>query len=346
MEALKAVDCTLVFFSDLNIQLGKIDEWLSRRNSEFEFYVNLYDAIVSGKSLSTIVAEHEEKGEKRAITAGFYGMAVIARSYGEFHFSTKHEADLELAQYAKRHNAMAVISDDTDFLIFEGPWRLWSAQQIQIGSARQLKTLEYNRFGIKNTLSLTKHQLPLFATLLGNDFTKTYFNELTKFYHQIGGPRFRFQNVARFIHKMNNQNVHSPHVSDANVRRIVEMMCGRANPEMEQLIKSSINSYNTDFLPAIPCDPIEAKLLHTNMYRPYMGNLGLIHGMTMPFYDLRGVVSEHWNLPKLLTQWIKRRKGIVMKDCDSISSFTLLAKRNFYEKYLSHVETLERPNCK
>lgn len=344
LEAFNAVGCSLVFFSDLNIQIGKIDEWLSRRNNEFDFYTNLYDSIIGGKSLSAIVAELEEKGEKRAITAGFYGMAVIAHKYGEFYFSTKHEADLELAQYAKHHGAMAIISDDTDFLIFEGSWRLWSAQNIHISSTNRLETLEYNRFGITNILSLTSHQLPLFATLIGNDFTKTYFNELSNFYHQIGAARSKFRNVARYIQRLRNQNVHSPCVSDENVRRIVELMCGRANQEIEELIKSSINSYNTEFLPSVPPDPIEAKLLHTNMYRPYMGNLGLIHGLTLPFYDLRGYASEHTNLPTLLTSWIKRRKGIVVKD--STGSFTLLAKRSPHEKYMAHEETLTPPNCK
>lgn len=344
LDALKTIDCALVFFSDLNIQMDKIDEWLSRRNNEFEFYTNLYESIAGGKSLSTIVAEHEEKGERRAITAGFYGMAVIAHSYGEFFFSTKHEADLELAQYAKHHDAMAILSDDTDFLIFEGSWRLWSAQNIRISSTKQLKTLEYNPYALKNTLSLTAHQLPLFATLIGNDFTKTHFNELTNFYHRIGAARSRFRNVARFIHKMRNQHVKNSCISDTNVRRIVELMCGCANQEIEQLIKSSINSYNTDFMPSIPTDPIEAKLLHTNMYRPYMGNLGLIHGLTLPFYDLRGCASEQTNLPKLLTDWIKRRKGIVLKD--SMGPFTLLAKRNAHEKYMAHVETLAPPDCK
>lgn len=343
LDALKAIDCTMVFFSDLNIQTGKIEEWLSRRNNEFEYYANLYESIIAGKNLSTIVAD--ENGEHRSITSGFYGMAVIAHNYGEFFFSTKHEADLELAQYAKQHAAMAILSDDTDFLIFDGSWRLWSAQNIQITSTKQLKTLEYNRFGIANTLSLSTHQLPLFATLLGNDFTKSYFNELTNFYNQIGGSRSKFRNVARFIQKMRNQNANSPHISDPNIRRIVELMCGDVNAEFERLIKCSIDSYNTDFLPAAPSDPIEVKLLHTNMYRPYMGNLGLVHGMTLPFYDLRGYASEHKTLPNLLTDWIKHRKGIVL-DKNSTCTFTLLAKRNYYEKCSAHTETVIRPDCK
>lgn len=330
------MDCALVFFSDLNIQMGKIDEWLSRRNNEFDYYTNLYDAIVSGKSLSTIVAEQVGNGEKRSITSVFYGMAVIAHQYGEFFFSTKHEADLELAQYAKNHEAMAVISDDTDFLIFEGSWRLWSAQNIQITPTNQLKTLEYNRQGIANKLALSTHQLPLFATLMGNDFTKPYFNELSNLYKQIGGFRNKIQNIARFIRNMNQ---------DINIRRIVQLMCGSANNEMEQLIKNSIDSYNTDFLPAIPSDPIEMKLLHTNMYRPYMGNMGLVHGLTMPFYDMRGYVPTHTNLANLLTDWIKRRKGVVLSGRTDSSSFTLLARRSFHEKCMAHAETLTRPDC-
>lgn len=58
LDTLKANDCILVFSSDLNIQVGKIDEWLNRRNNEFDFTANLYDSIMSGKRLSDIVAKY------------------------------------------------------------------------------------------------------------------------------------------------------------------------------------------------------------------------------------------------------------------------------------------------
>lgn len=122
-------------------------------------------------------------------------------------------------------------------------------------------------------------------------------------------------------------------------------MCGRDNVEMEQLLKSSIDSYNTDFSLATTSDPIEAKLLHTSMYRPYMGSVGLVHGITMPFYDLRGYISRHTNLSNLLTDWIKRRRGIVGTK-NSTGTFTLLRRKNFYEKCAAHTETWIPPNCK
>lgn len=185
LEALKATDCAMVFFSDLNVQEDKIDEWSNRRNNEFDFYAKLYDSIVSGKSLATIIAENEDGNQQRSLTSGFYGMAVIAQQYGEFSFSTRYEADLEIAHYAKHHNAMAIVSDDTDFLIFEGSWRLWSGQNIQINKSNQLKTTEYNRHNLVNILSLSTRQLPLFATLMGNDFTKPHFDELNNFHKHL-----------------------------------------------------------------------------------------------------------------------------------------------------------------
>lgn len=343
LDALKATDCTLVFFSDLNIQDSKIEEWLTRRNNEFDFYVNLYDSIITGKDLKSILAEQKGRGDNRSITSAFYGMGLIAKKYGDFFFSTKHEADLEVAQYAKHQNAMTVVSDDTDFLIFEGSWRLWSTQNIKItpSNKTQLKTTEYNRYYLANTLSLSTHQLPLFATLLGNDFTKPYFSELGNLYKHLGAFRYRFQNVARYIRNMNH-GIDSRYISDNNIRKIVHLICGCANYKMEQLIKNSIESYNTDFVPAVSNDSIEAKLLHTNMYRPYMFNAGPLNGITLPFYDLRGCASGETNLPQLLTDWIERRKGIAKQtSCE----FTLLVRRNFHESCRAYTKFSMQPDC-
>lgn len=48
------------------------------------------------------------------------GMGLIADKYGEFHHSIKQESDWEMARYAAEKQAFAVITSDSDFLIFEG----------------------------------------------------------------------------------------------------------------------------------------------------------------------------------------------------------------------------------
>lgn len=165
LDAFKTTGASLVFFSDLNIQEGKIDVWLNRRNTEFPRCTKFYDSIRNGETLKTLKY-------RSALSSLFYGMAAVAQTYAEFHLSIERECDLEIAQYASQNNAIAVISNDTDFLIFEGSWDLWS-QNVRINRSNRLKTVEYNRHGITRKLSLSQKQLPVFATLLGNDFTSS-----------------------------------------------------------------------------------------------------------------------------------------------------------------------------
>lgn len=90
LDALKSTDCTLVFFCDLNIQEAKIAEWLIRKNTEFNCFTKMYDAIENGEKSPTKIAK---KTSRIALSSLFYGMEMLAKSYGQFEYSTKHEAD-------------------------------------------------------------------------------------------------------------------------------------------------------------------------------------------------------------------------------------------------------------
>lgn len=179
MERLKNIGCKLVFFCDLNIKEKKIPEWKCRRNADFVEYTRLYNEIDEGGNDLKMIAK---KNRKVGISSINYGLAAKAQSYGDFHFSTENEADFEIAQYATKHDALAILSDDTDFLIFSGPWRLWSAHDVQMVGRTQLKTTETNRMELKSRLSLSSEQLSLFATLCGNDITQPLHAELNEFF--------------------------------------------------------------------------------------------------------------------------------------------------------------------
>lgn len=240
---------------------------------------------------------------------------------------------------------MAIVSKDSDFFIFNGLWRLWSSNGI-VQSGSRLKTIEYQRNSIERILSLKRDQLPLFATLLGNDITntKTFNLRIDNFFKEIGPPGQKIRNVARFIRDL-GPGMNFKRLSESNIREMVEIIFGRANSTWEKLIRTSIDSYNTDFSPAVITDPIEKKLLHSNMYPSYMESMANIQTINMVFYDLRGCNSDT-SLPDLLIDWIKRRKGIVMNSAKAPSNtFTLLVKKNFNEKCMAYTETLTYPNC-
>lgn len=337
LNAFKATGAKLVFFSDLNIQVSKIEEWMNRRDDDFKRYAEIYDKIDAGMTLQEIVAEPTDI---KALSSTFYAMALIAENFGEFNYSVRHECDLEVAQYAKRHNAIAVITNDTDFLIFDGPWRFWSSQEILVTSTNRLKTVEYNRNGIANVCSLSQYQLPLFATLVANDFTHVYYDQLSRFASKFGPLKFRIKNIARFVRQRAHRDL-----SDKDIRSIVHHVFGYSNDEIVDLIKESLDSYNVDFSTAVIDDALEEKLLHTNMYRPYMGNMCTIHGLTASYYDMRGCEPGKY-LTTLLIDWLKRRKGVLRQKGQNNYSFILLAKTSLNINYMDSEEVPIYPDCK
>lgn len=304
LKSFKATGAKLVFFSDLNFPEHKKKEFMIRSDFDFQIYTEIYDKIMAGKPVREII---DEQTDRKALTSTFYEMAVIAHDFGEFIHSTQYECDLEAAQYAQNNNAIAVITNDTDFLIFNGPWRFWSTYDFKITPLKQITTVEYSRDGMANVLSLAPRQMPLFATLIGNDIIKPYYDQLVRFASKLGPLKFKFQYIARYVR---DRFEDSHGLSDADIIRIVRQVFGSTDMEIVDLMKQSLNSYRLDFAPAIVINPLEKQLLHTKMYRAYISNMRSIWRLTLNFYDLRGCNPDKC-LPLLLIDWLKRRKGVL-----------------------------------
>ncbi|XP_055309991.1 uncharacterized protein LOC129573501 isoform X2 [Sitodiplosis mosellana] len=185
-----------------------------------------------------------------------------------------------------------------------------------MGPLNQMRTIEFNRNGLATICSLSQHHLPLLATLLTNDFTHDYYDQLVNFYTSLGPMKFVVKNVARYVKK-----VGSAHLSDLDIRRLTQHAFGEADNKIQRLIRQSLDSYNIDFPPVIIEDPMELKLLNTGMYELYMYYMGEIQDIILGMYDMRDCKSET-NLPLLLTDW----------------AFTLLTKKQFNEDYIIHKE--------
>lgn len=328
------IGCRLVFFSDYNIQNGKKSEWLRRRNLEFRKCIQLYDWI--GDEKTPVEMCSMPKRYRLALKSLCYEMELIATIFGEMNYTIKHECDLEILRYAKKHSALAIVSCDTDFLMFDGLWRLWSSDDIKIKS-NNLVTLEYNKKAVENICALTKNQLPLFATLVGNDFTKAYPNSLNAFHRKLGEPKDKVKNVARFIRSL-----------DQNKLTDIAEIFGDACDEKRMLIEQSLASYeiDDDDSPTITTDPIAKKLLGTPHYPAYMSIMSPIHGINMNFYDMRGC-GEGVTLSQLLIDWMQRKIGLLRKqNNDDSFTFTLLTKKNFHEDFAAYEEKPIYPECR
>ncbi|XP_031632710.1 uncharacterized protein LOC116346671 [Contarinia nasturtii] len=321
--------CHMVFFSDLKNEEGKILTKITRKDEVFNRFANIYDEISDGKTVDDIL---DSKKDTKALK-WFDTLESIAVEFGEFHDSVHYDCDLECAQYATQHNAMAVMSQDTDFLIFEGAWKLWSPDNIPISQSNEFKINQYDRNAIKEILSLEEHHWPIFASLAGNDLTHEQFF--------IRKPQI--ERAARWTRKLN-----SVHPSDADFRRVVAQFRHDDAAKAIDLIKESVRSYDLNFSPVIDDDPLIEGLskTKTGIFRTYMTTLDRIYSIDMNYYDLRGCEQAEY-LPILLIDWTKRRVGIVQKYKQSDENqivLTFLAQKKFNEKFKEYKEEPEYPD--
>nr|CAD7392017.1 unnamed protein product [Timema cristinae] len=80
--------------------------------------------------------------------------------------SSIRECDEEIAEYALRNRCFAILGQDTDYIIFEGAHYYLSIMRLDL---RTMTTLNYNRWALARYLGIQPYQLPLLASLVGND---------------------------------------------------------------------------------------------------------------------------------------------------------------------------------
>lgn len=298
-----------------------MDAWMDSQDQQFTRYVNFYKSIAPKHHFKDICFHI---GEIKPPNSTFYDMAALAQKYGEVFYSVKRENDFDLAQYATKHNAVAVISNDTDFLIFEGPWQLWSSDGIV---AHSFTVTEFSRIRLLQKLNLTRSQMPLFATVKGNDFTKEIFPP---------NPH-NFQDCANMVRKF-----------EANASP-KDMFPTRSGSDLK-LIQNSLDAYNIKVEPSPIDDPIEEQLLETKnkMYRFYMALTNPIQGISLPWYDMKDCENGE-KFTKLLITWSKRKVGVLhahKHNDGDVHKFTILTKINADQPFSDIPVTPDYPNCK
>uniref|UniRef100_A0A182WFD0 Uncharacterized protein n=1 Tax=Anopheles minimus TaxID=112268 RepID=A0A182WFD0_9DIPT len=115
LKSLVDAGAELVFFNNGKLQPNKYEPWLTRKNDKYDLMINILDAINARMPLNQIV----EKFDRTIPPNTCLKLRRIVKQYGKIIISTDMECDQALAIYATKHNALAVITHDTDFLIFE-----------------------------------------------------------------------------------------------------------------------------------------------------------------------------------------------------------------------------------
>lgn len=228
-----SIVANLVFFEDGPLMAEKRDTWISRQGERYLKTIKVMDQIDNGVPLA-----HLSYRKLPRLSTFIEMMERAARKFGRLILSVSAECDTELARYAKDDpTVLAVLAEDSDFLIFAGKWQYWSVERF---NAETLTTCEYSREALRTFLDVTDQQLPIIATLAGNDVL--LYEKLYPFHRRNHIAEFnkqKFPWLANYVKE---------HLSSVPAGQLVDVLARDAldtkNKEIKYQIADSLQQYS------------------------------------------------------------------------------------------------------
>lgn len=230
----------LVFFQDGPVADQKEKTFIERGNSQYELVIAMIDKVNQKIPIVDIV-ENWELPQFPGIASGFEFLTTLAAKYGTFKVSVTKECDAEIAQFACNNpSVIAVLAEDSDFLIFPGKWKYFSIKHFD---AESLTTIEYNRTALRSFLGLNDQQLAVLSTMAGNDIVR--YDEVSHCHgRRIGNlkhykdARSKFLGMALKIKTFDGWNFHGL------ISFLASFLLRDISDESKQKIFESIDQYN------------------------------------------------------------------------------------------------------
>lgn len=327
-KRIKEFAAKLVFFIDGPLQDDKYETWCGRHDLKYAVMMKVFEDIFT----NTCNMESLKKNHTNLplISTVISAVINVATEFGEFVKSYYFECDMELVDYAVKNNALAVIADDTDFLIFKGDWKFWSANDMNMQS---MTTKEYNKRGLREHLKLSGEQMPLFAALYTKGYmhikSKVGFNKALQYIRQYPNE-LQDSEIAKIVNDIYENNLQS------------SIECDFQN--IEKSFKDTIKSYkivNTSGLP-----PLEDELL-INAFKDIHGYIfeileNLPIKITTLYFDYSK--DDFKNYFDLIERLVCRQMGVLLKHKNEPDlTRTIITKKSHDEKHQQYQVKPEYP---
>lgn len=218
----------LVFFRNGSCGTAKYEKRVKRQANRYMYMLDILDDVSQNMDSKELVRKYNDIPHSMDISP----LTSVCTKFGEFHYSRNAEFKLEIAQFATNNNVLAVLADDTDFLIYEGNWKYWDSKTVD---HNLLTTMEYNKNALLEHLGLSAKQMPLLATIAGNDIVKW---DLVKHLYPY---KKKFPLIARYV-KFNRN--YPDHMSNEVIKGISYHLFESRNREQTDLVVESLESYD------------------------------------------------------------------------------------------------------
>lgn len=340
----------LVFFEDGPVVDGKLRTWIDRHSTKYKETYDLMQKIYSGQSLQDILAS-PKRNEISKVTTQTEMMEQVARNYGKLIVTFTRECDSEIARYAyKNEKVLAILADDSDFLIYPGHWRYFSLRNLD---PKTLNTYEYSRNALRSLLNLSDRELIILSTLNGNDIID-YKKVRDNFHIRMDSfksrfPDFRFAKLAECVKSLSR--LESERGQQAMFEKIHKLI-GYGGIE---LVEESFEMYNPVFDVEEFTDDLH-RLCYENYYMfTYAILMKTPITSTVAYFDMAVCPT----IIDAKTELFKKQVGIILSNmperCEM--GYEIVTKKTHNEDYRSHwvrpekyedlpplIELLDRPN--
>lgn len=302
------------------MQPDRVELWCDRRTREY------VEALATLIEIDSKQYRCSDKNRGRGCYYFANGLLEIAKQFGTVIYATEHDCDSTAAQYAREHNALAIITTDSDFLFHDGDWQHWDMKSMHM---ENLTVGRFNRNALMDKWGVTREQLKAFATIAGNDYTKNVF------WRDPSVPR-HFESIAKFCQSLNTTR------NDAFYWDITKYMCRRKPlPKWINTVKSSIESYSSNFPLAPNMSAFEAYVGQNVLMSSILKNKIFQYKANYIFFTNRG--DDNSNIADKIFRTLRRLSGVLLYHKQhERKTFQLLTKRS-REVYQQKTEKSEFP---
>ncbi|XP_064098859.1 constitutive coactivator of peroxisome proliferator-activated receptor gamma-like [Macrobrachium nipponense] len=211
-RSLKQHGIKLVFFFDGNTPERKRETWTHRRLENLKDVTNYFNMVKANKEL--------EHGKHFFLPTGLAAFTplIVKDILGCQVYTCLDECDKAVAEYAKKHGAMGILGQDSDYIIYNTSYYYFSINHLNLET---LDTIMYDRNALARMLRITVDQLPVLSCLIGNDVI-----------HQEQLIMFHQQSLKMSSHHHRHSNRPPPEILIPKVATFMN-----TQPSMDQLLQ-------------------------------------------------------------------------------------------------------------
>lgn len=196
-KQLKELGADLVFFAAGKKLTDELMVFIPKREEEYMKYLTVLDEIDETGGRTSDFIKRKNYDIRAPITME-YNMQKLAQEVGELRINyVRHNQ--EIAKYIKQHNGnvLAVITNDNDFMVFDGDFQFWQANDVNM---KDLIACRMNREILRAHLDLNSEQLQLLSALSGSSYLPV--PVMKEFYKKIWQETVegnRIPQIAKYI---------------------------------------------------------------------------------------------------------------------------------------------------